>query len=78
MRKIIKDSGFKVTIIREERLLSYYLVKLQKIRIRKTKEKDGKETPEAGAEFEVLNEKKEKMQTLVTDEKSEKRNNCWI
>ena len=45
----------------EERLLSYYLENestAQKIRIRKTKEKDGKETLEAGAEFEVLNEKK--------------------
>lgn len=70
-----KIPDFKVTIKSgEERLLSYYLEDestAQKIRIRKTKEKDGKETPEAGAEFEVLNEKKEKMQTLVTDEKGE-------
>ena len=70
-----KIPDFKVTIKSgEERLLSYYLEDestARKIRIRKTKEKDGKETSEAGAEFEVLNEKKEKEQTLVTDEKGE-------
>lgn len=70
-----KIPDFKVTIKSgEERLLSYYLEDestARKIRIQKTKEKDGKETPEAGAEFEVLNEKKEKVQTLVTDEKGE-------
>lgn len=70
-----KVPDFKVTIkAGEDRLLSYYLEDertAQKIRIHKTKEKDGKEIPEAGAEFEVLNEKKEKIQTLVTDEKGE-------
>lgn len=68
-------SDYKVQIkAGEKRLLSYALEDkniARKVRIRKKMEKNGKVHPEADAEFAVLNQKKEKILTLVTDEKGE-------